>query len=121
MNRKLMVVLVVMALLMSVGWVTAQDNAVTLQFWHTYNEVGPETDMLVNTLIPMFEAEHPDIKVEAVSFPYDEFRQTLLTAGHYLVAGVRRAGRTGESERGDAGLPAICRQGVPRTAIHQHL
>lgn len=57
----------------------AQDQ-VTVTMWHTYNEVGPETQMLTETLIPAFEAAHPNIKVEAVAYPYDGFRQALLTA-----------------------------------------
>lgn len=56
----------------------AQDQ-VTITIWHTYNEVGPETQML-STLISVFESQHPNIKVEAVAYPYDGFRQALLTA-----------------------------------------
>ncbi len=59
--------------------IAAQDQ-VTVTIWHTYNEVGPETQMLTETLIPAFEAAHPDIHVEAVAYPYDGFRQALLTA-----------------------------------------
>jgi len=55
-------------------------EAVTISFWHAYNEVSPENEMLVNTLIPMFEAEHPNVKVESLPVPYDEFRQKLLTS-----------------------------------------
>lgn len=35
---------------------------------------------MLEQVIPRFEAENPGIKVEAVGFPYDEFRQKLLTA-----------------------------------------
>ena len=35
----------------------AQDQ-VTVTIWHTYNEVGPETQMLTETLIPAFEASN---------------------------------------------------------------
>ncbi|MBC7250668.1 MAG: extracellular solute-binding protein, partial [Anaerolineae bacterium] len=58
----------------------APPEPVTITFWHAYNEVSPENEMLVNTLIPMFEAEHPNIKVESLPVPYDEFRQKLLTS-----------------------------------------
>ncbi len=53
---------------------------VEIVFWHGYNEQGAEVDMLVNTLIPMFEAEHPNITVKAVAVPYDSFREKLLAA-----------------------------------------
>lgn len=52
---------------------------VTIQFWHTYN-VEVETPFLEDILIPEFESAHPDIKVEHVQVPYDEFRRKLLTA-----------------------------------------
>lgn len=58
----------------------APPEPVTLTFWHAYNEVSPENEMLANTLIPMFEAEHPNIKVESLPVPYGEFRQKLLTS-----------------------------------------
>jgi multiple sugar transport system substrate-binding protein len=57
----------------------APAGPVTLQFWHTYN-VEVETPFLQDVLIPEFEAAHPDIKVEQVQVPYDEFRRKLLTA-----------------------------------------
>ena len=52
---------------------------VTISFWHGYN-ADPETPFLENTIIPAFEASHPDIKVESVNIPYDQFHQKLLTA-----------------------------------------
>ncbi|MEA4906957.1 MAG: extracellular solute-binding protein [Chloroflexi bacterium] len=58
----------------------ASDAVVEITFWHTYNEEGAENDMLVKTLIPIFEEAHPDIKVNAVSVPYDNFREKLLAA-----------------------------------------
>lgn len=62
--------------------VTAQPEPVgpvTISFWHGYN-ADPETPFLENTIIPAFEASHPDIKVESVNIPYDQFHQKLLTA-----------------------------------------
>lgn len=53
---------------------------VEISFWHTYNEDGTENDTLVNTLIPAFEAANPNIKVNAISVPYDSFRTKLLAA-----------------------------------------
>jgi multiple sugar transport system substrate-binding protein len=53
---------------------------VQLTFWHTYNEVGTENTTLVNTLIPEFEASHPNITVNSISVPYDNFLEKLLAA-----------------------------------------
>ena len=79
--RTLLIIVASMALAVLIGAapLAAQDQ-VTITLWHTYNEVGPENDTLVNTLIPMFEAEHPNIHVESAPYPYDDFRQALLTA-----------------------------------------
>jgi len=52
---------------------------VTIQFWHTYS-IETETPFLQDVLIPEFEASHPNIIVEQVQVPYDEFRRKLLTA-----------------------------------------
>lgn len=54
------------------------EGPVTISFWHGYNPV--ETEMLDNTVIPMFAEEHPNIIVEAVAVPFDEFRRKLLTS-----------------------------------------
>jgi len=71
---------VLLALFVVVPAAIAQSEPVTITFWHTYNEVSPENQTLVETLIPMFEAEHPNINVESVPYPYDGFRQALLTS-----------------------------------------
>jgi multiple sugar transport system substrate-binding protein len=52
---------------------------VTITFWHAYN-ADTETPFLEKTIIPAFESAHPDIKVQAVNIPYDQFHQKLLTA-----------------------------------------
>jgi multiple sugar transport system substrate-binding protein len=73
--------LIIAALLLLLGAVpTLAQEPVTITFWHTYNEVSPENQTLIETLIPMFEEQHPDIHVESVPYPYDGFRQALLTA-----------------------------------------
>lgn len=79
MNKKSLLLLIV-ALLVPFTAVVAQDEPVTITFWHTYNEVSAENEMLTQTVIPMFEEAHPDIRVEAVPYPYDGFRQAMLTA-----------------------------------------
>jgi len=77
--RKLLFLLIVTTFI-PFGLTVAQDEPVTITFWHTYNEVSAENQMLTETVIPMFEAQHPNIKVEAVPYPYDGFRQAILTA-----------------------------------------
>ncbi|MCL4560844.1 MAG: extracellular solute-binding protein [Chloroflexi bacterium] len=55
------------------------SGPVTLTFWHGYN-ADTETPFLEKTVIPAFEAAHPNIKVQDVNIPYDQFHQKLLTA-----------------------------------------
>jgi len=76
-NRLLLLVLV---MLVPLSFAYAQDEPVTIKFWHTYNEVSPENQTLIDTLIPLFQETHPNITVESVPYPYDGFRQALLTA-----------------------------------------
>lgn len=51
----------------------------TITFWHGYN-ADVEAKFLDETLIPDFEALHPDINVESLVVPYDQFRRKLLIA-----------------------------------------
>ena len=78
--RKIFLLLAIVALVLVTSTALAQDQAVTITIWHTYNEVSPENDMLTKTLIPEFEQQNPNITVNAVPYPYDGFRQALLTA-----------------------------------------
>ncbi|HEX7003663.1 MAG TPA: extracellular solute-binding protein [Trueperaceae bacterium] len=54
--------------------------AQTITFWHTYSTGSGEEQTMLEEVIPRFEAENPGITVEATAFPYQEFRQKLLTA-----------------------------------------
>lgn len=74
-----LVLLLILVLLLAASTSVADDE-VTITFWHTYNEIGPENQTLVEVLIPMFEELHPGIRVQAVPYPYDGFRQALLTS-----------------------------------------
>lgn len=56
----------------------ATKAPVTISFWHTYSEA--EMLMMNDTIIPAFEKEHPNIKVESVQIPYNELRRKLITA-----------------------------------------
>ncbi len=57
----------------------AAAEPVTITFWHGYN-ADTETPFLENTIIPAFEAANPGINVEAVSIPYDQYHQKLITS-----------------------------------------
>jgi len=57
----------------------ASSEPVTISFWHAYN-ADVEAKFLEETLIPAFESENPDIKVQSVLVPYDQFRRKLLIA-----------------------------------------
>ncbi len=57
----------------------APTGPVTISFWHAYN-ADVEAKFLEQTIIPAFEAQHPNIKVQAVLVPYDQFRRKLLIA-----------------------------------------
>lgn len=56
------------------------EDPATITFWHSYNENSPENQMLVETLIPIFEEAHPDIKVQPLSVPWEDFRRKLFTS-----------------------------------------
>ena len=58
---------------------TPPAGPVTITFWHGYN-ADVETKFLEGTIIPAFEAKFPNIKVQAVNIPYDQFRRKLLIA-----------------------------------------
>lgn len=52
---------------------------VTITFWHAYN-ADVEAKLLEETLIPAFEDENPNIEVQSVLVPYDQFRRKILIA-----------------------------------------
>lgn len=59
---------------------TTESNTekVTINFWHHYSAQSAENETLMNVLIPAFEKENPDIKVNAVSHEWDDLHQKLL-------------------------------------------
>jgi multiple sugar transport system substrate-binding protein len=57
---------------------SAPAGPVKISFWHIYSEA--EMNTLEQTLIPKFEATHPNVTVESVQIPYNEFRRKLLTS-----------------------------------------
>jgi multiple sugar transport system substrate-binding protein len=57
---------------------TLQNHEKTvITFWHTYNDI--ETELLEQELIPAFEREHPNIRVESINFAFNnELKNTLI-------------------------------------------
>jgi len=60
----------------------SSDEPVTITFWGSYGNGGnsAQQDVLNDTLIPAFEAEHPNITVQYVDVPYDDLLQKLTTS-----------------------------------------
>lgn len=75
--KKLIALVLMLAMVLSLCAVASAGEATTLTFWHTYGDA--ETPILDDVIIPMFEAANPDIKVEAVRQSGD-FNQMLVTA-----------------------------------------
>lgn len=57
------------------------SGPVTLTFWGTYGNGGnkSETDALNKVIIPAFEKQHPNIKINYVDVPYSSLEQKLET------------------------------------------
>lgn len=69
------------AILVALPFLLASLGAAqTITFWHTYSTGSGEEQTMLEEVIPRFETENPGITVEATGFPYQEFRQKLLTA-----------------------------------------
>jgi multiple sugar transport system substrate-binding protein len=60
---------------------SGSSGPVTLTFWGTYGNGGnkAETDALNKVIIPAFEKQHPNIKVNYVDVPYNSLEQKLET------------------------------------------
>lgn len=68
------------------GGGTTSDTAseaggdVTITYWHAYSADSDEINQLEDVVIPAFEAANEGITVNAVSVPYDDLHQKLITA-----------------------------------------
>jgi len=60
--------------------IVEMTEPVTITFWHTYTVETTEYETLKNELIPKFETENPNIKVNEVQNPPDDFHTKLITA-----------------------------------------
>ncbi len=57
---------------------TANEEEVTINFWHHYSAQSAENETLTNVLIPKFEEENPNIKVNAVSHEWADLHEKIL-------------------------------------------
>ncbi len=56
----------------------ASDGQITITFWHTYGDA--EEAQFLNVVMPLWEAAHPDIKVEAVRQDGGQFHEMIVTS-----------------------------------------
>ena len=80
MNKRIAAVLMAAVLCLGVGIVQAESSPVTINFWHHYSAQSAENETLVNILIPKFEKENPDVKVNAVSHEWAELHDKVLVS-----------------------------------------
>ena len=77
MNRKLLSLLLLMAMLLSLPCFTSAEEPVTIQFW----QYSYDTKVaLMDELIAEYCAEHPNVTIEHCVFPYDSYWQKLAAA-----------------------------------------
>lgn len=57
---------------------TEGQPVVTLRFWHTFSE--QETAVFEQQVVPLFEKEHPNIRIQAEFQPYSDQLKTTLVA-----------------------------------------
>ena len=57
-----------------------QGNAeqTTINFWHHYSAQSAENETLMNVLIPKFEEEHPEYKINAVSHEWQDLHDKII-------------------------------------------
>lgn len=75
-TNKYLALLTAMVMLLSVAAFAQADEQITLSFWH----IWPTDQMseIVDEYIAIFEAEHPNIKIEATATQEVEYQQTKL-------------------------------------------
>lgn len=81
-HSKSLAALLVCLMLMLSACTVAQAEPVTLNFWHHYSAQSAENETLMNVLIPAFEAENPDIRVNAVSHEWAELHDKVLVSAN---------------------------------------
>ncbi|RRD94832.1 extracellular solute-binding protein [Clostridiales bacterium COT073_COT-073] len=92
-NRKLLGIFLTLAIMIGLTSCTSPKQAETknkqieknetvtnIVFWHHYNEQSNENKVLMEILIPEFEKQNPDVKVEAVSHDWADLHNKALVA-----------------------------------------
>ncbi len=54
------------------------DEEITITFWHTYGDA--EEAQFLEKVMPLWEAQHPNIKIEAVRQDSGQFHQMIVTS-----------------------------------------
>lgn len=57
-------------------------SPVTITFWHNYSAQTPENQTLKKVLIPKFEKENPNIKVNAVSYEWQDLHDKIVSSAN---------------------------------------
>ncbi|KHF31626.1 Multiple sugar-binding protein precursor [Paenibacillus sp. P1XP2] len=52
------------------------QKQVTIEYWHTYGE--QEEKVLMEEVVPKFEEEHPEIKVNLTRMPYEGLKEQVI-------------------------------------------
>jgi multiple sugar transport system substrate-binding protein len=58
--------------------VSSNTDEIEINFWHHYSGESAENKTLTNVLIPEFEKENPNIKINAVSHEWSELHDKIL-------------------------------------------
>ena len=74
-SSKLFTILSAAMCVTALGAAPCYAEEVTINFWHHYSEQSAENETLNNVLIPEFEKENPDIKVNAVSHEWSDLHE----------------------------------------------
>lgn len=57
---------------------TTEAEEITLTFWHTYGDA--EEAQLLNEVLPLWNAEHPNIKIDAIRQDGGQFHEMIVTS-----------------------------------------
>lgn len=60
------------------GKKAGKSSQSTITFWHNYSAESKESKVLKEKLIPEFEKEHPEYKVKAVSYSWEDLHNKIL-------------------------------------------
>ena len=77
-SSKLFTILSAAMCVTALGAAPCYAEEVTINFWHHYSEQSAENETLNDVLIPEFEKENTDIKVNAVSHEWSDLHEKIL-------------------------------------------